>query len=80
DKNVKVIFVNIFGGIVRCDLIAEGIINAAKNIQNICPIVVRLQGNRADQAAAILSQSGLQIVAENDFLTAAKRAVELSQQ
>lgn len=59
DKNVKVIFINIFGGIVRCDRIAEGIIQATKNTQINIPVVVRLDGTNAKEAKAILDNSNL---------------------
>ena len=60
DSNVKAILVNIFGGIVRCDLVARGIIEAAKNVEISVPIVVRLAGTNADVAAKLLQQSGVQ--------------------
>lgn len=75
DKNVQAIFVNIFGGIVRCDLIAEGIIAAVEEVGISIPVVVRLQGNRADEGAQLLSASGLQVIAENNLTEAAKKAI-----
>lgn len=75
DSNVGAIFVNIFGGIVRCDLIAEGIIAAVEEVGINIPVVVRLQGNRADEGAKLLSESGLQVIAENDLTEAAKKAI-----
>ena len=77
DQAVKGIFVNIFGGIVRCDLIADGIIAAVAEVGVDVPVVVRLQGNRSEEGAAKLAQSGLNIVAEQDFSAAAKKIVEL---
>ncbi len=77
DKNVKGIFVNIFGGIVRCDLIADGIIAAVAEVGIQVPVVVRLEGNRADLGAAKLAESGLNIAAVQDFSEAAKTIVEL---
>ena len=59
DKNVKVIFINIFGGIVRCDRIANGILEATKNVEVNIPIVVRLDGTNAAEAKAILDSSNL---------------------
>ncbi len=77
DKEVKGILVNIFGGIVRCDLIAEGIIAAVADVGIEVPIVVRLAGNNAELGAKKLAESGLKITAETDFSAAAKKIVEL---
>jgi len=62
DKNVKGIFVNIFGGIVRCDRVAKGIVAAAKAINISVPLVVRLRGTNADEAKKILEGSGLNVI------------------
>lgn len=78
DKNVKGIFVNIFGGIVRCDLIADGIMAAVADVGIKVPVVVRLEGNRADVGAKKLADSGLNIVAVQKFADAAKTVVELT--
>lgn len=78
DSHVKGIFVNIFGGIVRCDLIADGIISAVAEVGVKVPVVVRLQGNRADAGAKKLADSGLNIVAIQNFAEAAKKIVELT--
>lgn len=75
DSQVKGVFVNIFGGIVRCDLIAEGIIGAVSEVGITVPVVVRLEGNHAKEASVILQKSGLNIIAENDLTAAAKRIV-----
>ena len=75
DVNVKAVFVNIFGGIVRCDMIAEGIIGAVKEVGVKVPVVVRLEGNNADLGAKKLAESGLNIIAANDLTEAAKKAV-----
>lgn len=72
---VKSILVNIFGGIVRCDLIAEGIINAAKEIDLKVPVVVRLQGTNVELGRKMLDESGLAIQSADDLTDAAKRAV-----
>ena len=77
DSNVEVIFVNIFGGIVRCDLIAEGIIAAVEEVGINIPVVVRLQGNKAEEGAKLLSDSGLKVIAENDLTEAAKKAISV---
>lgn len=76
DKKVKAILINIFGGIVRCDLIAEGIIGAISEVGTSLPVVVRLEGNNAEQGAALLSKSGLNIIAAKNFTDAAKKVVE----
>lgn len=75
DSKVKGVLVNIFGGIVRCDLIAEGIIGAVSEVGISIPVVVRLEGNRAKEASLLFEQSGLNIIAENDLTAAAKRIV-----
>ena len=80
DKKVKGILVNIFGGIVRCDLIADGIISAVAEVGVKVPVVVRLEGNNADLGAKKLAESGLNIVATQDFTEAAKKIVTLVQQ
>lgn len=76
DKQVKGVLVNIFGGIVRCDLIAEGIIGAVSEVGITVPVVVRLEGNHAKEASEILQKSGLNIIAANDLTGAAKRIVK----
>lgn len=76
DKKVKAILINIFGGIVRCDLIAEGIIGAVSEIGTSLPVVVRLEGNNAEIGAKMLSESGLNIIAATGFTDAAKKVVE----
>ena len=78
DDNVKAILINIFGGIVKCDVVAEGIISAVKEVGVDIPIVVRLKGNNADIAQKILTESNLNIVFESDLTNAAKKVVELS--
>ena len=75
DKKVKTVLVNIFGGIVRCDLIAEGIITAARSIGVPVPVVVRLEGTNATQGLEMLASSGLDFITANDFTEAAKKAV-----
>jgi succinyl-CoA synthetase beta subunit len=75
DPNVKAILVNIFGGIVRCDLIAEGIISAVKEVGIRIPVVVRLEGTNVEQGRELLKQSGLAITAAESLTDAAKRAV-----
>ena len=77
DKHVKGIFVNIFGGIVRCDLIAEGIIAAVADVGVNVPVVVRLQGNQAEKGLELLAHSGLNIVPADIFENAAEKIVDL---
>ncbi len=76
DEKVKAILVNIFGGIVRCDLIAEGIISAVKEVGVSIPVIVRLEGTNAPQGREMLAQSGLNIIAAEDLTEAAQKAVE----
>lgn len=75
DHNVKTVLVNIFGGIVRCDLIAEGIIGAITEVGVNIPVIVRLEGNNAERGAQCLAESGLDIIAANDLTDAAQQAV-----
>lgn len=76
DKNVKGILVNIFGGIMRCDIIANGIIEAAKTVNLSVPLVVRLEGTNVDLGKEILAKSGLTIIAANDLGDAAEKIVK----
>jgi len=76
DKNVKGILVNIFGGIVRCDLIAEGIIGAVKEVGIHIPVVVRLEGNNAEKGSELLTKSGLNIIAATGLTDAAEKIVK----
>ena len=78
DKEVKVVLVNIFGGIVRCDLIAEGVVAAMKEVKINIPVVVRLEGNNADLGAQILSEANIAIHSINNLSDAANKAVELA--
>ncbi|GMU46743.1 MAG: ADP-forming succinate--CoA ligase subunit beta [Pseudomonadales bacterium] len=75
DRNVKAVLVNIFGGIVRCDLIAEGIIGAVQEVGVKVPVVVRLEGNNAELGGALLAKSGLNIIAATSLTDAAQRVV-----
>ena len=75
DGTVKTIFVNIFGGIVRCDLIAAGIISAVKDVGLSIPVVVRLEGTNVDQGRALLADSGLDIISAADLTDGAIKAV-----
>lgn len=75
DSNVKGILVNIFGGIVRCDLIAEGIIGAVEEVHVNVPVVVRLEGNNAELGSQLLRDSGVNIIAANGLTEAAEKIV-----
>jgi succinyl-CoA synthetase beta subunit len=75
DPNVKGILVNIFGGIMKCDIIADGIVAAAKEVNLSVPLVVRLEGTNVEQGKEILSNSGLAIVPANDLGDAAQKIV-----
>ncbi|HMT92048.1 MAG TPA: ADP-forming succinate--CoA ligase subunit beta [Thiolinea sp.] len=75
DSSVQGILVNIFGGIVRCDLIAEGIIQAVQKVNVTVPVVVRLEGNNAEKGAELLNNSGLAVIAANDLGDAARKIV-----
>ncbi len=75
DSNVKAILVNIFGGIMRCDIIAEGIITAVKDIGLTIPVVVRLEGTNVDLGKQMLRESGLNIISAENLTDAAKQAV-----
>ncbi|MCV6590511.1 MAG: ADP-forming succinate--CoA ligase subunit beta [Marinobacterium sp.] len=79
DSKVKAVLVNIFGGIVRCDLIAEGIIGAVKEVGVEVPVVVRLEGNNADLGSKLLSESGLDIIAATSLTDAAQQAVKAAE-
>jgi succinyl-CoA synthetase beta subunit len=76
DSNVKGIFVNIFGGIMRCDIIAEGIIAAAKEVQLHVPLVVRLEGTNVDLGKKILAESGLPILSGDNLADGAEKIVK----
>jgi succinyl-CoA synthetase beta subunit len=78
DPQVKAIFVNIFGGIMKCDTIANGVIAAVKEVGLKVPLVVRLEGTNVELGKQLLSESGLNIVAAGDMLDGARKAVELA--
>jgi succinyl-CoA synthetase beta subunit len=75
NDKVKAILVNIFGGIVRCDLIAEGIISAVKEVGVKVPVIARLEGTNVQKGRQLLADSGLDIIAAEDLTDAAKKAV-----
>ena len=76
DKNVKGILINIFGGIMRCDVLAQGVVDAAKEIKITVPLVVRLAGTKFEEGKKILDNSGLKIISASDLSDAAKKVVE----
>jgi succinyl-CoA synthetase beta subunit len=75
DPNVEAILVNIFGGIMRCDVIAEGIVSAAREVNLHVPLVVRLEGTNVELGRRILNQSGLPLTAAENFEDAARKVV-----
>jgi succinyl-CoA synthetase beta subunit len=78
DEKVKAILVNIFGGIVRCDLIAEGIIKAIKEVGVRIPVVVRLEGTNVEKGLKLLDESGLDVISVESLSIAAERVIELA--
>ena len=79
DENVKAVLINIFGGIVRCDMIAEGVIGAVKEVGVKVPVVVRLEGNNAELGSKVLGDSGLNIIAATRLADAAEQAVKAAE-
>lgn len=79
DANVKAVLVNIFGGIVRCDLIAEGVIGAIAEVGVKVPVVVRLEGNNAELGTKVLAESGLNIIAATSLTDAAQQVVKAAE-
>ncbi len=75
DKNVQAILVNIFGGIMKCDIIAQGIINAAKTVKLSVPLVVRLEGTNVEKGKQLLKESGVALITADDLADAAQKAV-----
>jgi len=75
DKKVKAILVNIFGGIMKCDVIAQGIIGAAKTVKLSVPLVVRLEGTNVERGKQLLKESGLALIAADDLADAAQKVV-----
>jgi succinyl-CoA synthetase beta subunit len=78
DPNVKAVFVNIFGGILRCDVLASGVVNAAKELKFKVPVVVRMEGTNVDQGQAILKNSGLNFTVAQGMKDGAEKAVALA--
>lgn len=80
DPNVKAIFINIFGGILRCDRLAEGIIQASKEVKPHVPIVVRMEGTNVELGKKMLAESGLDLIPADTMWEGAQKAVELAKQ
>src|SRR3989338_9096706 len=78
DPKVKGILVNIFGGIMKCDVIATGVVTAAKEVHIKVPVVVRLQGTNVEIGKKILQESGLNLISEDNLTEAAKKVVEVA--
>lgn len=78
DKAIKAVLINIFGGIVRCDIVANGVVEAAKNVDIHVPLVVRLEGTNAKEGRAILKNSSIDINVASSFTEGAQKAVELA--
>jgi succinyl-CoA synthetase beta subunit len=76
NPEVKALFINIFGGILRCDVLAQGIVDAVKEVDVKIPVVVRLEGTNVDLGREILKNSGLKIIAAADMADGAKKAIE----
>jgi succinyl-CoA synthetase beta subunit len=75
DPNVKAVLINIFGGIVRCDRVAQGVIEAVKQVNVNVPVVVRLEGTNAKEAGKMLEESGLKFIVAKDLKDAAEKVV-----
>ncbi len=80
DEKVRAVLINIFGGIVRCDLIAEGVIGAVQEVGVAVPVVVRLEGNSSEKGRAVLADSGLNIIPADSLTEAAKAVVQASKE
>ena len=78
DKNVKAVLINIFGGIVRCDRVANGVVQAVKELGLTVPVVVRLEGTNAKEAQTILEESGVKIIPAIGMKDAAEKVVKAS--
>ena len=78
NPNLKAILVNIFGGIMRCDVIAEGLVNAAREVHLSVPLVVRLEGTNVERGREIIAASGIEIIQATDMADAAEKVVAAS--
>jgi succinyl-CoA synthetase beta subunit len=77
DTKVKGILINIFGGILRCDVLAQGVVQAAKKIDLKVPVVVRMEGTNVEEGRRILAASGLKLINATDLADAAKKVAEI---
>jgi succinyl-CoA synthetase beta subunit len=77
DKNVKGIFINIFGGILRCDVLAQGVVQAAQKIHLNVPVVVRMRGTNVEEGRRILAESGLSLISAENLKDAAEKVAQL---
>ena len=78
DPSVKAVFINIFGGIMRCDVLATGVVAAAKEMKLTVPVVVRMEGTNVKEGKQILADSGLNIITASDMMDGAKKVVTAS--
>jgi succinyl-CoA synthetase beta subunit len=78
DPNVKAVFINVFGGILRCDMLASGIVSAAKELQFKAPVVVRMEGTNVEQGKEILRNSGMNFTVANGMKDGAEKVVALA--
>ncbi|HFB98391.1 MAG TPA: succinate--CoA ligase subunit beta, partial [Bryobacterales bacterium] len=79
DKNVKAVLINIFGGILRCDVLATGVVNAAKKLELRLPVVIRMEGTNVERGREILQESGLNFTVAYGMKDAAEKVVKLAQ-
>ena len=79
DKNVKGILINIFGGILRCDVLANGVVEAAKKTKIKVPVVVRMEGTNVEEGRKILAESGLNLITATDLRDAARKIATMVQ-
>ena len=77
DENVKAVLINIFGGILRCDVLAEGVVQAAQKTGISVPVVIRMEGTNVEEGRKILAESGLQLITAVDLKDAATKIAEI---
>jgi len=78
DKNVKGVLINIFGGILRCDILANGVVEAAKKVKLTVPVVIRMKGTNVEQGKKILEESGLPLTVAKDVWDAAEKVAAIA--
>jgi succinyl-CoA synthetase beta subunit len=76
DSRVKAVLINVFGGIMQCDVLARGVVDAAREVKLSIPLVVRMEGTNVKEGKQILAESGIKVIAANDMADAARRVVE----